>query len=199
MIGIKDSSFPTIIWEQYVVPPKITFLANKLRHKKIGKRTGHEIRLFVNFWGQSSNKNYANCLAGNPSCSIYCNKVLKDLHTGCSIKNLAFAQLTATHPLYVEKQLILARDPSVQSFLMVDQFCTTKGEVAKYRQFLEKKTIFNMIIIFLWAVQLSRVNTWHEHMTWTCPVFFRSKGTWQCERVKIEGTFLIKREEDRTE
>ena len=30
------------------------------------------------------------------------------------IKNCVFSQLTATHPLHVEEQLILARDLSVQ-------------------------------------------------------------------------------------
>ena len=44
-------------------------------------------------------------------------------HTGCSSEFLS--EFTATtHPLHVEEQLILARDPSVQSLLLVDHFCT---------------------------------------------------------------------------
>ena len=47
-------------------------------------------------------------------------------HTGCSSKFLS--EFTATtHPLHVEEQLILARDPSVQSLLLVDHFCTANS------------------------------------------------------------------------
>ena len=33
----------------------------------------------------------------------------------------------ATHPLLEDEQLILAKDPSVQSLLLVDHFCTANG------------------------------------------------------------------------
>ena len=60
------------------------------------------------------------------------------------IKRCVFSQFTATHPLHVEEQFILARDPKAQTLILVDQFCTAntscagEGEVANYRQFLEK-------------------------------------------------------------
>ena len=37
-------------------------------------------------------------------------------------KKLCFSQFTATHPLHVEEQLILARDLSVRSLLLAGQF-----------------------------------------------------------------------------
>ena len=42
------------------------------------------------------------------------------------IENRVF-QFTATHPLHVEEQLILARDPSVQSLLLIDHFCAANS------------------------------------------------------------------------
>ena len=66
------------------------------------------------------------------------------------IKNCVFSQFTATHPLHVEEQLILARDPSVQSLLLVDHFCTANSSpvLAKERSqnkdsSWKKNTIFN--------------------------------------------------------
>ena len=41
------------------------------------------------------------------------------------IKNSVFSQFIATHPLHAEEQLMLARDPSVQSLLLVDHFVET--------------------------------------------------------------------------
>ena len=42
------------------------------------------------------------------------------------VKNF-LSPLSQLHPLHVEEQLILARDPSVQSLLLVDDFCTANG------------------------------------------------------------------------
>ena len=47
--------------------------------------------------------------------------------TGCSLKIVFFSQFTAAHPLHVEEQLIIARDPSVQSLILVDNFCTANS------------------------------------------------------------------------
>ena len=43
------------------------------------------------------------------------------------MQNRVFPKFTATHPLHLEEQLILARDPSVQSLLLVDHFCTANS------------------------------------------------------------------------
>ena len=59
-----------------------------------------------------------------------------------------FSQFSATHPFHVKEQLILARDPSVQSLLLVDDFCTANGSPVLAKERSQnivkswKKTIF---------------------------------------------------------
>ena len=82
--------------------------------------------------------------------------------TECSLT--FFFQFTATHPLRVE-QRILARDPSVQSLLLVDNFCTANSSPVLARERLKnidnswKKNQYLMNTLYFIAYNASSLST----------------------------------------
>ena len=67
-------------------------------------------------------------------------------------ESCVFSQFTATHPLHVEEQLILARDPNVQPLLFVDHFCTAHSSLVLIADNLQKHSLsqkrFKMMTIW---------------------------------------------------